>query len=135
MSFVSTLSANVAAGFLPEQVCCEKMSFFVPDNCLTPLDRSQQLLLLAALQPLRLDWDQPQRDRRGYQAWLYMAKWRADEMMVAVVLDQQARLIKLRAMQNECAGMCGPTLVFAAFAPSLAPRPALRAGFTPPKII
>lgn len=114
-------NASLTAVCFPDEVHCCEMTFTVPGKCLTPLDHGQQQQLLAALQPIRLDWKHPQRDRRGFQAWVYFAPVAGEEILVAVVLDDQGRLLKLRGLIQGRDGRPEQTLVFATFAPPSGP--------------
>lgn len=102
---------------LPEEVRCGEMVFTVPGKCLAPLDHNKHTLLMAALKPVCLDWKHPQRDRRGFEAWVYHATDGSEPMMVAVVLDDQRRLLKLRGLTMSSEGGPSHTLVYATFSP------------------
>lgn len=120
-------SSNRAALMMPTDVRCDAMLFSATGKCLTPLNSEQQRLLRLALSPMCLDWPQPQRDHRGHLAWLYRAGQNDAAMLVAVVLDREHRLHKLRAMRAEPDGTPGQTLLYARFAlPDAAPRTRLQ---------
>ncbi|GGM32596.1 hypothetical protein ACFQDN_22955 [Pseudomonas asuensis] len=107
----------VATFELPIEVKCDSMHFTVAGRCMTPLDIQQQALFLAALKPLRLDWPHPQRDSRGHSAWLYIAQLASQETQVAVVVNTEGRLLKLRAFSPTYDGLPSKTLTFAIFRP------------------
>lgn len=102
---------------LPLEVSCEAMRFTVAGRCMTPLDHRQQALFLAALKPLRLDWPHPQLDARGHSAWLYIASLAGEDVQVAVVVNTDGHLLKLRAFRATYDGLPGKTIAFAIFLP------------------
>jgi hypothetical protein len=107
----------VATFELPIEVNCDAMHFTVAGRCMTPLDDQQQALFLAALKPLRLDWPYPQRNSRGHNAWLYIAPLAGEEAKVAVVVNTDGHLVKLRAFSPSYDGLPAKTLTFAIFLP------------------
>lgn len=102
---------------LPIEVSCDAMRFDVVGRCMTPLDEEQQALFLDALRPLRLDWPHPQRTSRGHSTWLYIAPLVGEDAQVAVVVNTQGHLLKLRAFRPTYDGTPGKTLTFAIFLP------------------
>jgi hypothetical protein len=102
---------------LPLEVSCEAMRFTVAGRCMTPLDHRQQALFLAALKPLRLDWPHPQLDGRGQSAWLYIASLAGEDAQVAVVVNTDGHLLKLRAFRPAYDRLPAKTMAFAIFLP------------------